>query len=100
MGEFEEANTEVAAICVDSVAENADVAERMGITFPILSDPELKAIDAFGLRHVDGGFGKDIARPAVFLFDGNGALMWKSLTDTWRVRVRPEELLERLASGS
>lgn len=100
MDEFEQVNTEVIAICVDTIDENADVAERKELEFPILSDPELKAIDAFGLRHVDGGFGRDIARPAVFLFDEHGELMWKSLTDTWRVRVRPEELLERLANGS
>jgi len=97
MEEFEQANVEVIAVCVDAVADNAAMTERAGIEFAVLSDPDLKAIDAFGLRHIEGGFGKDIARPGVFLFDAEGVLLWKSLTDTWRVRVRPEELLAQLA---
>jgi peroxiredoxin len=54
-------------------------------------------IDAFGLRHVDGGMEGDIARPAVLVFDRDGRVVWRHLTDNWRVRVRPDQLLEVLA---
>ena len=93
LAQFEQLKVDVVAICVDSVEQNEKVASGHGLEFPILSDPDLKAIDAFGLRHVGGGFGADIARPAVFIIDESGRILWRRLTDNWRVRTRPEELL-------
>jgi peroxiredoxin len=56
------------------------------------------AIDAFGVRHAGGGIEGDIARPAVFLIDREGRIVWRELTENWRVRVRPETVLEHLAA--
>lgn len=39
----------------------------------------------------------DIARPAVFVLDREGRVAWRQLTENWRVRVRPEVILEQLA---
>ena len=90
------------AICVDPVEKNAAVAKKLGVDFAILSDSKLEVIDAFGLRHVGAGLEEDrpdVARPAVFLFDKDGQVLWRSLTDDWRVRVRPEELLAQLSNA-
>lgn len=97
LDEFHAAGFQVLGISVDSVEKNAEVATKHAITFPLLSDPELKAIDAFGLRHSDGGFGQDIARPAVFLIDRQGRIVWRRMTDDWRVRLRPEDLLQAIS---
>jgi len=71
--------------------------EAHGFTFPILSDTELAAIDAFGVRHPGGSIeGGDIARPADFVLDRDGRVVWRNIPDNWRVRTRPEEILERL----
>ena len=95
------AGADVVAICVDGVEENARVAKRLELDFPILSDRDLLAIDAYGLRHQAASMeGHDIARPAVFVIDGAGIVRWRSLTDNWRVRVRPEEILKRLSDES
>lgn len=64
--------------------------------FPILADPDFHAIDAYGLRHPSGGMDGDIARPAIFLIDGQGQVVWRHLTDNWRVRPRPESVLQRV----
>lgn len=68
-----------------------------GIEYPLLADPDLVAIDAYGVRH-PGGMGHDIARPATFLIDRRGRIAWRDLTDNWRVRLRPERVLEQLAA--
>lgn len=60
----------------------------------MLSDPELVAIQAYGLLHPDGGIEGDIARPATFVVDRDGGVAWMKLADDWRVRPRPKELLE------
>lgn len=99
MKEILAADAQVLAVCVDSVEENARVVEKIKLDFPILSDPELKAIDVFGVRHGDAMTAEgthDIARPAVFILDRGGVVRWRDLTDNWRIRVRPETILEQL----
>jgi peroxiredoxin len=90
-------DTEVLAVSVDTQSQSREIAEAYGIEFRLLSDPELRVIDQFGVRHPDGGLDGDIARPAVFILDREGRVVWRDLTENWRVRVRPEPLLERLA---
>ena len=95
--EIRELDGRVLAISVDSQDQSQRLAESAKITFRLLSDPECEVIDAYGLRHqgasMDGG---DIARPAVFIIDREGKIAWRTLTDNWRVRVRPETILEQL----
>ena len=98
--EIHAADARVLAICVDTVEENARVVATQKLEFPILSDPDKKAIGAYGLLHNDAvtaAGSDDIARPAVFILDRNGVVRWRHLTDNWRVRVRPETVLEQLA---
>ena len=91
-------DTELIAVSVDAVEFTRKVAEAYDIGFPLLSDPGLELIDSFGVRHSDGGIGgEEIARPAVFILDRDGQVVWRELTDNWRIRVRPERLLEELA---
>ena len=91
-------DAEVLAVCSESVEENRQLAERLGFEFPILSDPGLTAIDSYGLRHASGNpmDGQDIARPGVFIIDREGFVRWTYLTDNWRVRARPETIVEQL----
>ena len=92
--EFRETGSDLKAVVVDPVETNLGVAESMGIDFPILSDPDLVAIDAFGLRHAGGSpDGGDIARPAIYLVR-DGIVRYRALTDNWRVRMRAEDLLQ------
>ena len=88
------------AICADSVEDNAGAVERAKLEFPILSDPDLVAADAFDLRHKEASIDRvsDIARPAVFILDRDGVVRWKQITDNWRVRVRAKDVLEQLSS--
>jgi peroxiredoxin len=74
------------------------MASELELEFRVLSDPELTAIDAFGLRHAGGGPWGDIARPAAYIVDRRGIVVWRDLTENWRVRPRPDDLLEVLAS--
>ena len=97
--DFDAVGTRIVAISPDPVEENRKVAEKLGLDFPILSDAELAATRALGLVHEGGGVPPDFAdipRPAVFIAEG-GQIRWRALTDNWRVRVRPDPLLEAVA---
>ena len=97
MNEFHDRGVEVVAISVDSPAESQKLSQSRGYTFPLLSDPNAQVIRQYGLLHPKGGEdGKDIARPAEFLVDSRGIIRWVNLTDDFRVRARPEAVLEAI----
>lgn len=83
------------AVVVDPVERNAEVADELVLGYRILADPELKVIDAYGLRHEREG-DTPIARPATFLIDAQGVVRWRELTDNYRLRPHPEEILARI----
>lgn len=94
---FEEKGAVLVGISTSTVGEVREKMLPQGFTFPLLADPELEAIDAYGLRHVAGyPTGGDIARPAVIIIDEQGNVQEKLLTENWRVRPTAEELLSRL----
>src|SRR4029077_18543302 len=85
----------VAAISVDSVEINRQHKQRMGFTYPLLSDADAAVIRRYDLLHRGAGpKGADISRPAEFLIDANGIIRWVNLTDNIAVRARPEQVLE------
>ena len=86
---------------VDTNEESARLAEKLGLEFPILSDAQEVAIHEWGLVHENGRPGGGaIARPAIFLVEPGGTISWRRLTDNYRVRVRPEEVLDMLRASS
>ena len=90
------AGVRVVAISPDTVEQNAAVVERFGLAFPILSDTKLSTIDSFRLRHVGGSpDGGDVPRPATYIV-GDGVVQWRDLTDNWRIRPRPDDLIAAL----
>ena len=99
--DFEAAGAKLVAVSVDSVELNHGVVEKLGLSFPILSDPELVLTDAFRLRHAKANpFAEppasgDTARPAVYVID-DGVIRWRDLTDSYRVRVDPDDVLAAL----
>lgn len=95
--EISDLGAEVVAICVDSSEQNLSVVESAGLAFSVLSDADRKMMDAYGVRHVGASMdGGDIARPAVFVVDGDGNIAWRMITDNYRIRVRPETVIELL----
>jgi peroxiredoxin len=91
--EFDARNTEILAIVVDSVEQNAEVVRDVGLDYRVLSDPTLAAIDASGLRHEQEAGQPPIAHPASFLIDADGVVRWRDLTDNYRLRPRPDTIL-------
>ena len=85
----------VVAISVDPPDINKRQSQKLGYTFPLLSDPDAKIIRRYDVLHSGAGpKGADIARPAEFLLDSNGVVRWVNLTENIAVRARPEQVLE------
>jgi len=84
------------AISVDAPEVSRDLCKKAGYTFTFLSDPDAQVIRRYDLLHAGAGEnGHDIARPAEFLLDSSGVVRWVNLTEDFRVRARPEQILEQ-----
>ncbi len=87
MAEFQQRGCAVAGVVIDRPETNAALVREAGIDYPILADPDLKAIDAYGLRHVGAGpENNDIAHPASVLIGPDGVVRWGLVTDNFRRR--------------
>lgn len=76
----------VAGVSLDSLESHREVAERFGLQFPLLTDPERKAAEAFGLMRSIGiaGWKVEFFRRSTLLADASGiiSVVWG------RVRIR------------
>jgi peroxiredoxin len=92
--EFDARGIRVVSISVDPPEINRRQSQKLGYTFPLLSDPKAQVIRRYDVLHPGAGpKGADIARPAEFLIDSNGIVRWVNLTDNIAVRARPEQVL-------
>ena len=84
-------------ISVDPPEINQRQSQKLGYTFPLLSDPKAEIIRRYDVLHPGAGpKGADIARPAEFILDSNGLVRWVNLTENIAVRARPEQVFEAL----
>lgn len=98
-GELEEKGISVLAVSADTAEDLREHLHDKGFSFPLLSDHELKLIDAFGLRHEGGNpLGGDISRPALIMIGEDGQVEFHILTDNWRVRPTPRQILAKVES--
>jgi len=80
------------AISVDPPATSAELAKKLGLTFPLLSDQGRVTIRDFGDEDAENG----ISWPAIFIVDKNKKVVWRSLAQTYKVRALPEQILAAL----
>ena len=95
LSEFDARGLRVVGISVDPPEVNRRQSQKLGYTFPLLSDPDTRVIRRYDVLHRGmGPKGSDIARPAEFLLDPNGIVRWVNLTENIAVRARPEQVFE------
>ncbi|MGM9683094.1 MAG: thioredoxin-dependent thiol peroxidase [Eubacteriales bacterium] len=76
-GQFRDKGAEVIGISKDGVKSHAGFAEKHGLPFVLLSDPELKVIKDYGVwteRKLYGKLGFGVSR-TTFIIDENGVII-------------------------
>ena len=72
-----------------------NLSREAGYTYIFLSDPKAEVIRRYDLLHTGAGInGQDISRPAEFLLDSSGVIRWVNLTEDYRVRARPDQIIK------
>jgi len=97
---FRELGARIVAISVDGVEANRKLSERLKLTFPLLSDPERKVVQAFGVeeKKMGEGYPPGIANPAVFIIDSKGSVRVKHSTSDFADRPPNSTLIGFLRS--
>ena len=99
-------NVELIAISVDPPDVSKNFAEKIAsdgkgrVNFPILSDPDHKIIDAYGLRDpaYEGQKVYGIPHPAVYVIDKQGRVAWAKIESDYKQRPTNEEIRAALDS--
>lgn len=76
------------AISVDSAQDSKDLIDDLALSIPLLSDPEMEVISAYGVAME----GEDIAVPATFIVKQDRAIHWKHVGETMVDRPPTDEL--------
>jgi len=100
-------NVKLYAISVDPPDVSKNFADKIAsdgkgaIGFPILSDPEHKVIDAYGLRDpaYKGQKIYGILHPAVYVIDKQGKVAWARIESDYKQRPTNEEIRAALESS-
>lgn len=88
---FARLGTRVYGISTRTPEDLADLQEDLGTGVTLLSDPGGVAVSAFGM--MDSRM--DIARSGSFLLDRQGRVKYRWLTDNYRERPAPDEILAK-----
>ena len=83
------------AVSVDNLSQATGIAERVGIPFPVLYDPDgtvPKTYMVYGL--VESGR----AAPSTFILDKDGVVTWKYVGSSISDRVYPDQILRELTT--
>jgi peroxiredoxin len=78
MAKFDATGTQVLGISMDSFASNKAFAEKIGVTFPLLSDWKRDTTKAYGLYNETTGYG----RRGTFVIDQEGIIQHVEVGNT------------------
>ena len=80
---------QLAAICVDSVEQNRAMVNKLLLPFPVLSDPDARVIEPWGVLNAAE---KGISRPALFLVRPDWSVPFSYVGEDFTDRPTDEEL--------
>jgi peroxiredoxin len=86
----------VAAISIDPPELSQALAAVQKLEFPLLSDPDSKVIDAYGVRNDQPGVPPGLPHPATFVIDRQGVVRFAEVRPDPQPRTSPELIVREL----
>jgi peroxiredoxin len=77
---------------VDEPKDSAELAAKLGLTYPLLSDPKQTAIRAFGVADENTG----VAWPTAFVIGRDGRIAARFFTESYKKRATTTDILAAL----
>lgn len=90
------AGGQIAAISVDPPETSKEMAQELGISFPLLSDPMLETIDAYRLR----ADGHEMSVPAVYVIRPDSTIAYRYVGENIMDRPTVDQLVEAVSGAA
>ena len=88
---LEASGAQLVGLSYDSAETQTQAVAKLGLTFPLLSDPGSKTIEAYGILNEEGrGKGSGLPHPAIFVVDAEGTIQAKLMEESYRDRPSNE----------
>jgi len=102
--QFDELGVRITLISPQSHKKSRNHAKRVGMNYDFLVDVENRAAKTLGILQEGGlptgfqvlGYETDVPKPTTFVIDENGKVIFADLTTNYRLRTKPEDILEAL----
>lgn len=98
--QFVSSGIEIVVISVDNVNEADKMKRFMKLSFPVLTDEDLAVTDLYKIRFKYGlttsrKLVRPLPIPMKILIDGEGIVRWLETSEDYRVRISPEQILQK-----
>jgi peroxiredoxin len=96
--------TEILAVSVDDHEKQQMMIDRISMEdgilpdYQLLSDPDHRVIDRYGLFNPNESKRRPVPHPTVFVIDTDGAVRWKFVEINYKIRPSNEDILAALAA--
>lgn len=90
--DFDAKDVSLAAISVDAISDSVNLAAKLGVSFPLLSDPDLKTALAYGVAMK----GAEIAVPSVFIIGRDRRVHYRHIGESISDRPTPDTILDAI----
>lgn len=87
---------DVVAISVDKPEKSIELAQKLRLPFPILSDVDHRVIDAYDLYNQSG----KISKPATYVIDSKGIVRWAFFDEDYKIRPLDDVIIEELMKSN
>lgn len=99
--EFEELNVKIALVSPQAHEKSRRHAKKYGMKFDFLVDVNNEAAKTLGILHEGGlpkgfevlGYDTDVPKPTLFVLDEVGKVVFADLTENYRLRPDPQDIL-------
>ena len=91
--EFQNLDAEVLGISMDNISETSKLAETLGVTYKLLSDPNAKVVKEYGVYNL---LGDQVATPAVFIIGPDRDIEWSHVGKDIGDRPSADDIIAHL----
>lgn len=72
--------------------------DSVRLEFPLISDPDHRVIDRYGLFNPAERRGRPVPHPATYVIDKEGVVTWKMVEIDYKIRPTNPDILAALAT--
>jgi len=84
------------AIAADPPEQRANLVAKLGLGFPVLSDPEREVIKRYGVEDAEN----EIAWPALFVIGPDGTILKRVMLETYKERPIVSQILDSIPGAA